>query len=65
MQNYVVVERNSRLLRFKQQLEAALKKQKSISEMLKRKEAETSLKSVKSHGYLFYEVYPSFRQGKG
>lgn len=62
----LVLERSSRLLRFKQQLEVALEKQKRFTEALV-KETEKAFEkaffeSISSHGCPFYVDCPHFKE---
>ena len=54
----MVLERSTRLLRFKQRLEVALEKQKLLREASDWKIEKAFLESVKSHGCPFYGDCP-------
>lgn len=58
----LVVERSSRLLTFKQRLEAALEKQKHLTEASERKIEKAFLESVSSHGCPFYGDCPYLKE---
>lgn len=58
----LVVERSSRLLRFKHRLETALEKQKLLREASEWKIERAFLESVKSHGCPFYGDCPYLKE---